>query len=401
MAPRTWDVVLYGATGFAGGFAAKYLANQAPKDLRWAIAGRSEDKLERLKANLGRDDVGIVVADSSSPDAIGTMAENTAVLISTVGPFALYGTPVVEAAVKHGTHYVDITGETPWVRDLIDQFHDQAAVDGTRIVPMCGYDSIPSDMGAWMVADFIRRTWDEDTAHIHAAFSIAGGGLNGGTFATLLNDSPGSRRKMLDVQLLNPSSARSDDERKRSSDVRKVKYHEDFERWLCPFIMAVVNTRVVRRSNALFGLEKHAYGPAFTYQEWMNAGSRSKAVATTAGLGGAMMLLSTKPGRALARKLGPKPGQGPSETQIERGFIRTRFVGRSASGRRVDGLMEYPGDAGNKATVLMLVESALALALQLDELPDRGGVLTPAVAFEDVLLQRLRAAGMRWDVAPA
>jgi short subunit dehydrogenase-like uncharacterized protein len=396
---REWDVVLYGATGFTGKRAAHYFAKNAPADLKWAIAGRTKSKLEQLRAQLGRDDVGVIVADSSDVSSVEAMVARTRVMLSTAGPFALYGTPVVKACVDYGVHYVDITGETPWVRSLIDSFHDKAAADKTRIVPLCGYDSVPSDLGAWMMADHIRRELKQGTVEVRAAFSMSGGGLNGGTLASATNMSAAREGSQLyDVLLLNPSNRNTEEERRRSVDPLGVDYDEDFGRWMHPFVMGPVNTRVVRRSNALFALEGRPYGSAFRYTERADVSSRAKAYAITGVLGGVGLLLSRRSGRWLANKFGPKPGEGPSEEKIEGGYCRTRFVGVAEDGRKVQGKMEYLGDAGNKATVLMVCECALALALQLNELPDRGGVLPPAVAFEGILLERLRQAGMVWEI---
>jgi short subunit dehydrogenase-like uncharacterized protein len=401
MSERTWDLVLYGATGFTGQIAASTLLSHAPSDLRWAIAGRNRAKLDTLHGRLG-DKVGVIVADSADHAAVDAMVASTVALISTAGPFAKYGTPVVESAVRHGTHYADITGETPWVRGLIDRFHDQAQQDGTRIVPLCGYDSVPSDMGAWMMADLIRERWGEPTAEVRAAFLAAGGGLNGGTLASAIEmGERGETRQVADTLLLNPSDCRTQEERRRSKDPRKVVYDEDLGRWLAPFIMGPVNSRVVRRSNALFSKEGRAYGPEFGYREWLDAGSRRRALAATGILGAATGLLASKTGRRIARALGPSPGQGPKEGAIAAGFIRTRYVARSASGKLAFGRMEYKGDAGNKATVLMLCTAGMLLAKEGATLPQRGGLLTPATAFEGRLLEQLRAAGMTWEAAPA
>ena len=392
--------MLYGATGFTGKQTAAYFAKQAPESVRWAIAGRDGARLEAVRSAIGRPDVGVIVADALDTTAIEAMVARTRVVLSTAGPFALYGDKLVETCVSFGVHYVDITGETPWVRTLIDRFHERAQAEKTRIVPLCGFDSIPSDLGAFMVADFARREWDQSMASTRSAFTLSRGGLNGGTLASALNLSASKQgRALYDMALLNPGGS-SKAERDRSKILAGVVYDADFERYLCPFVMATVNTQVVRRSNALFGLEGRAYGSDYRYSEAMESSSRARAWAITGGLAFAGGLLGSPIGRRVAKRLGPKPGQGPSEEDMDQGFTRTRYLGVTEDGHKIRGEMSYAGDAGNRMTVLALCECALALATQLEDLPDRGGVLTPATAFEGLLLERLRAAGMTWNVGP-
>jgi len=400
VADREWDVVLYGATGFTGKQSAEYFAKHAPEGLKWAIAGRNQAKLEAVRSGLGRDDVGVIIADATDTPALESMVARTKVVLTTAGPFELYADKLVEVCVSYGVHYVDITGETPWVRTLIDRFHDKAVANKTRIVPLCGFDAIPSDLGAFMVADYIRKEWDLETASIVSGFTVSRGGLNGGTLASALNMSEKKQgTKLYDTALLNPGGSTAA-ERARSKLVVSVLYCDDLERFQCPFVMAPGNTQVVRRSNALFGLEGRAYAADFRYRETMETPSRHRAWAMTGGLALVGGVLSRSLGRRVIKRFGPKPGEGPSEEAMNEGFTRTRYVGEATDGRKVRGKMEYAGDAGNRTTVLMLCECALALATQLDELPDRGGILTPAVAFEGVLLDRLRNAGMTWEVSP-
>ena len=178
MPDRNFDIVVYGATGFTGRQAAAYLAEHAPDGLRWTIAGRRPDALAALREELGLS-AEPIVADSGAPETVDAMAAQTRVLLTTAGPFARYGTPVVAACVARGTHYVDITGETPWVADLIEAFHDEAAKAGTRIVPCCGFDSVPSDLGAWWLVRQIHEATGKGARSVRAAFSMYGGGLNG------------------------------------------------------------------------------------------------------------------------------------------------------------------------------------------------------------------------------
>ncbi len=395
-----YDLVVFGATGFTGRLAAAYLAAHAPKELRIAIAGRSGAKLEALKRDLPRE-VGVIVADSSDREAVGRMVSAARVILSTAGPFATYSDSVVEACVAGRTDYADITGETAWARTLIDRFHDQAARDGTRIVPFCGFDSVPSDLGAWAVVDWIRRTWGQPTVSVSASFSVRGGGINGGTVASALEVGERKQgRAVRDPVLLNPPEHRDRDDRDGNADRMTVTWDPARRKWLAPFVMAAVNTRVVRRSAALFADAGHSYGEGFRYDEALETSTRLQAWSVGAGTAALFGLVASKPGRALVRRLAPAPGEGPSEEARARGSIRIRLLGRAADGRVAMGTFADQGDAGNTFTVKALCESGLAMVLDRDRLPTRAGVLTPATAFGEVLADRLRAAGVTIEVAP-
>ena len=397
-----YDVVLFGVTGFTGRQTAEWFDAHAPEGLRWAIAARNATKLAALADSL-TSSPDQIIADSTDAASIDAMVAQARVLLTTAGPFAKYGTPVVEACVRHKTHYVDITGETPWVADLIEAFHAQAAADGTRIVPFCGFDSIPSDVGTLMVVDWIRENYGQPTKNVRAGFSVTGG-VNGGTLASgLVMAEAGENKRLAHTQLLNPPEFRTKEERDRSADFASVAWDDDLERWTAPFFMASINTRVVRRSNALRHLWANdtAYGDTFTYNECAEFRSRRQAYGMAAGGLVAVALLSNRPGRAIAKRFGPDPGEGPSEETMDGGYRRARISATADDGRKALGTVSYPGDPGNRATVLMLCCSALALALDLDALPgglERGGVLTPATALGQPLIERLRTAGMTWTV---
>lgn len=394
-----YDIVLYGATGFTGRQCARHLATHAD-GLKWAIAGRSRSKLEALAAEVAP--TGVIVADSTDAAAVDAMVQQARVICTTAGPFARYGTPVVEACVAHGVDYVDITGETPWVRDLIDRFHDTAALGGTRIVPFCGFDSVPSDLGALYVVEQLRQR-GTTTRRISASFT-AKGGLNGGTLDSALTMAEsGEARRMADPLLLNPRDRQSDAERKRSRDLRSVIYDPDRDVWLTPFIMAQINTRVVRRSNALFAeYDGQPYGPRFTYHEAMEMKGKAKAYGVGLGLAAVEKLLRKRWGRSLLRRVGPDPGQGPSDATMDGGFTRVRLVGSGDDGQKVLATLQSQGDPGNRVTVKILCESALMLAQStrstLPGGPSRGGVLTPATALGLGLLDRLEAVGFRLSI---
>jgi short subunit dehydrogenase-like uncharacterized protein len=295
--------------------------------------------------------------------------------------------------VRLGTHYVDITGETPWMRDIASRYHDRAAADGTRIIPACGFDSVPSDLGTYLMARHVRGAMGVPCTEVRTFFRLSGG-LNGGTVASLLSmlDMPRDRR---------PESSRAPDTRVRL--VKAPRYDAESGAWIGPFVMAPTNTHVVRRSLTL-AEEWHAADGPLVYQEAMRFDgpfARGRAVATTAGLGLLLAALKQPLTRRLLQPLLPKPGTGPSEQTMNAGWFTCELLGIAADNRRAHGLIRYDGDPGNRATTVLVCESALALALDADALPGgrhRGGVLTPATGLGDVLAARLRRAGVVIDI---
>lgn len=391
---RKYDLVLYGASGFTGRQTVAYCQQAAPPGLRWAIAGRNRDKLNSVNS-AGVD---VLIADSQDAAALDAIAECTRVVATTAGPFSLYGTQLVDSCVRHRTHYCDITGETPWIRSLIDRYHEKAAADGTRIVPTCGFDSIPSDVGAWLTARHIREVLHSECDSMAAYFKL-GGGINGGTLAsfyTLIES--GQIGRVRDPYLLNPDrSAPPPEQRARNADPSGVRYDPDLGRWATSFVMGSINTRVVRRTQALLGSE-------FDYQEYSSF--KKPSTARVASVGGRVFesILGSGMGRRLLRPLLPKPGDGPSQKVMDGGFFETTFIARAKSGEVVRAVLQGQGDPGNRITVKCLCESAFVLAMT-DE-PSRrppagrGGVLTPVTALGDHLVPRLAAAGIRFQVVP-
>jgi len=399
---RKYDVVLYGASGFVGRQTVAYFARHPQVKalgLKWAIAGRSADKLEAVRKDCGAPKVGVLVAEAHDTKAMDALARSATVVLSTAGPFALYGSELVAACVRHGTHYVDITGETPWVKGLIDRHHDAAERNGARIIPFCGFDSIPSDLSARLANEAMWARYGEACTAVKVAFSIRGG-FNGGTLASLFNMlASGQSAAMADPFLLNPEGVRPANAAAHA-DPLGPRHDADFSAWLGPFMMSTINTRVVRRSAALLG-----YAEGYAYQEYLRLGRGPAAAlaATSLSVGSftSQAALRLAPVRRLAQRLAPPPGAGPSEASMDGGSFRAQWVGHSASGKMVRGVIADKGDPGNRATTKMLCESALALALQLDELPGgrrHGGLLTPASGLGDVLVQRLRLAGMTLKV---
>ena len=403
---RPFDLVLYGASGFVGAQTVAYIAAHAPANLKWALCGRNLAKLEATRAAIpGAAGAAVLVADAQDREALAKVASQTRVVLSTAGPFALYGSGLVQACVDHGTHYCDITGETPWVRQLIDAHHDDAVTSGTRIVPFCGFDSIPSDIGVHLLISAMREQWQQDCVHVKSAFTLGGGGFNGGTvqsFMTMMDQ--GQSGAINDLFLLNPLGSRPPNERAHA-DVTGPRHDKDFDAWVGPFIMGQINTRVVRRADAL---RRSAAGlpntQALVYQETMRFGRGAAAGVITAAFSAGSVatqgLMAIGPLRRLANRFTPQAGEGPSEARMDAGFFKCELFGTAADGRRMRAVVSDQGDAGNRATTKFVCESALALAVDGASLPGGGGVIPPSIAMGDVIVARLRAAGMRLEVAP-
>lgn len=389
---RDYDVLLYGAGGFTGRQTVAYLTSHAPTGLRWAIAGPRRHTLEAARAAAGAplSDADVIVAPSQDQLAVDAIVSRARVVLNTAGPFALYGTPVVDACVRFGTHYVDITGETPWMREIANRYHAAAADRGTRIIPCCGFDSVPSDLGAMLMTRHVNETMQTPCTEVRAAYQISGG-LNGGTVASLLN--------MLDAPREPGSAANRERRDERIRAVNRPQFDAQLGTWIGPFVMAPTNTAVVRRSMMLAEQFGDSLSSRFVYQEAMRYDApfaRAKAFAGTAALGLTLAALKNRMSRRVFQPLLPKPGAGPSTATMNSGWFRCELLGTAADGRVVRGLIAYDGDPGNRATTTFICESALALAIDGDTLPGgstRGGVLTPATGLGEALVRRLRGAG--------
>lgn len=406
MTDRDFDIVVWGATGFTGSLVAEYLLEQygVGGDLRWAIAGRNENKLEKLRQALGTDAVGlpVILADSHDEQRLTAMVAKARVVISTVGPYAKYGSNLVAACVEQGTHYCDLAGEAQWIRRMIDTHHDAAVASGARIVHCCGFDSVPSDLGVWFLQREAQRRYGVHCKAITMLVKVIRGGLSGGTMASMLNLIEETRadrsvaRVLRDPYGLNPAGEREGPD---GPDQRDVRFDELAETWTAPFIMAGINTRVVRRSHALLGWP---YGRDFGYREAVMLGSgtasRLKAMSMTLGLGAFVTAASFKVTRRLLQRfVVPAPGEGPSREQRENGFFDLRLFGELPDGSIIKGRVTGDRDPGYGSTSKMLAESAVCLAR--DELAAGGGVLTPATAMGDALLVRLTEnAGLTFEL---
>lgn len=387
MADREFDIVLYGATGFAGRLTAEYLAGHAPDQLRWALAGRNQAKLAAIRDELaeqhpGLADLPLVEADSTDGDSLDAMAKRTRLLITTVGPYALYGEPLVKACAENGTHYTDLTGEPGFVDDMYVKYHPAAVKSGAKIVHTCGFDSIPHDLGAY----FTVLQLPEGAPVSVESRVRASGMISGGTFYSALNGF-GHAKQTIDA-------ARARRKLEKAPEGRKVKPlnrppHRDkkMRMWVAP--LPTIDLFVVLRSAMLMD----RYGPSFRYGHNYAAKRLLTVVGGTLFVGTVFLLAQIPPLRKLMMKLIP-PGTGPSEERRAKSWFRVEFVGEGG-GQTVRTAVSG-GDAGYTETAKMLAETSLALVL--DDVPDRVGQITPVAAAGDALLKRLPAAGIKIEV---
>ena len=392
MASRDYDLVVFGATGFTGRLVAEYIVERR-QPIRFAIAGRNRGKLDEVAAALGGCDV--IVADALDPAAMAEVARRARVVCTTAGPYAKYGSELVAACAAAGTHYCDLTGEVPWMREMIDRHHARAEASGARIVHTCGFDSIPSDLGTWCVQQECIARFGKPASRVTGLFAELAGSMSGGTAASAIeisNQAAGDRevrRVLRNPYALDPdpSAPRPD-----APDIRSIGWDARQKRFTFPFFMADVNTRVVRRSHALAG---QPWGASFVYEEKMSsrgtAGGLATAVGVTGALGAFAAALGNTHVRPLVAKWLPQPGEGPSKEARERGRWKLRLVAEVGDDRVVYVAGDH-ADPGYGSTAKMLGESALCLAQ--DALTSSGGVQTPSIAMGAMLAERLRAAGL-------
>ena len=391
---REFDIIVWGATGFTGKLVAEYLYNKYSSNgaVRWAMAGRNQTKLEAVRAEVADETVSLVLADSHDEASLNSMASRTKVICSNVGPFLKYGAKLVEACVNNQTHYCDLTGESIFVRQTIDKHHETAKANGTKIVPSCGFDSIPSDLGVYYVQQEAKKQTGQPAKEIRMRVTDFKGEFSGGTFATLMLITQKVRQdKSLFGIVGNPYSLNPVGEQTGidKPGIRGVVYDEVVKSWIYPFIMEGINTKTVRRSNALSG---YAYGKDFQYSEAMYAGDGE------AGKQIAQKILerqaATRTKEAAQRM--PKPGEGPSKEKREAGHYTYKFFTTLQDGTSATGIVTGDRDPGYGSTSKIIAESAVCLAQ--DDLPSTAGVITPAIAMGDALLKRLQAnAGLTFS----
>jgi short subunit dehydrogenase-like uncharacterized protein len=407
---REFELVVWGATGFTGRLTAECLlaltGTEAARELRWALGGRDRAKLEQTREAIARETghdasgIPLLVGDGQDAAFVDELAKRTRVVCTTVGPYAKYGSKLVAACAANGTDYCDLTGEVHWMQQMIDAHQETAARTGARIVFTCGFDCIPSDLGVSFLQREMRARHSGPCQRIELRVKGFSGGASGGTIASMINmleeaaEDPRVRRAMNEPYSLNPKGERSGPD---GPEAVAPRYDEHAGQWLAPFVMATINTKVVRRSNALQG---YAYGRDFRYDEamWMGAGPLgfAKAAGLSAGSLAMQTTMSIAPlRRALSGSL-PQPGDGPDRAKREAGYFDLRLRGESAQGHVLHARVAGDRDPGYGSTSRMLAESALCLAR--DELEVGGGLATPASALGDALLARLPRAGVTFRI---
>jgi short subunit dehydrogenase-like uncharacterized protein len=404
---REFDVVLWGATGFTGRLVAEYLLARhgAAGDLRWALGGRNEQKLGAVRAELGPGAAALplVVGDGDDEGFLALLAQRAAVVCTTVGPYARHGSKLVAACVAHGTDTCDLTGEVQWMRRMIDAHEKEAAATGARIVHTCGFDSIPSDLGVAFVQREMQARHGVACPRVRGRVAGFSGGMSGGTAASMLEmleaaaRDPALRRLLADPYALNPEGHRRGSD---SADATAPRWDDAFGQWTGPFVMAGINTRVVRRTNALLG---DPWGTDFRYDEAMLTGAGPagwlKATGVSAGTLAMVAAGALGPLRALLGRLVPAPGEGPSAARREAGYWDLRFLGEHPSDPASNLRARVTGDRdpGYGSTAKMLGESAACLAQ--DPGTVGGGFWTPAAALGERLQRRLeRHAGITFEI---
>jgi len=386
-AGRRYDVVLFGATGFTGGLTADYLAANAPEEMRWALAGRNRSKLDAVAARLAvaapeapKPDV--IVADAADEAALRQAAESTRVVITTIGPYALYGGPLVAACAAAGTDYCDLTGEPEFVDRVWLEHHAEAERTGARLVHCCGFDSIPHDLGAY----FTVQRLPEGVPLTVNGYVKSNASFSGGTFHSAVNGFGRARQTLSAAKERKRLESRAEGRQIHAAPAR-IRHEESLGGWTVP--LPTIDGAIIRRSAAVLD----RYGPDFTYGHNMVAKHLATVGAIAGGVGTAFTLAQLPPTRKLLLKL-KAPGEGPSEAERERSWFKVVFVGEGGGKRVVTEVSG--GDPGYSETSKMLAESGLCLAF--DELPQRSGQLTTAAAMGDALLERVQRAGIRFAV---
>jgi short subunit dehydrogenase-like uncharacterized protein len=409
MTTRDHDIVVFGATSFVGQILTRYLFDEfgVGRDLDWAAAGRSLPKLESVRESLGRGaaKLELLQADAGDEASLRKLCRSARVIVSTVGPYALYGEPLVRACATTGTDYCDLTGEVQWMRRMIQQYEEAARESGARIVHNCGFDSIPSDLGVHFLQREAQTRFGAPCTTVKMRVRNIRGGFSGGTVASLLNvlkevqANPALRKELADPYSICPPG--SVKKKVRQPNVGFAEFDADFNAWVAPFVMSAINTRVVHRTNALL---HDAYGPEFRYDEAVMTGrglrGRLTASATGAGLGAFVVAGAIGPVRGLLEKyVLPAPGEGPSPEAQRKGGFDLRFHGRTQAGEVLRARVTGDRDPGYGSTGRMLGQAAACLAQDIPRHEKAGGFWTPAAIFGDRIVDRLqRHAGLRFEL---
>lgn len=384
---KTYDLILHGATSFVGQIMTEYLANYQSESYSWAISGRSESKLLALKNRLGLN-IEHFIADAADESSLSAICEQTKVVVSTVGPYALYGEALIKACVTSGTDYCDLTGEPQWIKAMLDKYESQAQTSGARIVHCTGFDSIPSDIGVYSLQKRAIERTGQPAKHVKMRVRKIKGAASGGTIASMMNvlkeakEDPQLRKALVNPYVLCPSNHGFT---VRQKNHKKAEQDKQLKMWTMPFVMAAINERVVHRSNALLD---NMYGSEFRYDEAMSAKTASQAWTFTLGLGAFMLGASVSPIRSLLESyVLPKPGEGPSPEDQLNGMFDMRFYANLEDNQKIVIKVEGDRDPGYGSTAKMLAQSALCLAKDVPDLA--GGFWTPASALNEALISRL------------
>ena len=404
-ASSPFDLVVFGATSFVGQIITRYLFDQYGVDgpANWAIAGRSDSKLSALRTSLGEAarNLPIIVADTQSAEALTNLCTQTRVVLSTVGPYALYGEPLIKACAQTGTDYCDLAGEVIWIKQMIDRYEALARQTGARIVPCCGYDSIPSDLGVYFLQQRANERFGQYCATVHMRVKAASGGVSGGTMASMLNLAKETaadtrlRKILADPYALCPPVGFG---RPKQQPVLSVTYDNMANAWVTPFVMAAINERVVQRSNAFLH-----YSQNFRYNEAIQTGKGPLgfmgSAAVTVAMGGLLTAVAVAPLRRIVSKFMPKPGEGPSPEAQRTGYFVHEVYGQTEAGQTLTVRVSGDRDPGYGSTAKMIAQAGLCLAQDSSKTDKPGGFYTPATLFGDHLIERLqRFSGLTFEV---
>ena len=399
----TYDLIVWGASGFTGRLVAEYLYQTygaQENGLRWAMGGRNADKLKSVANELGIKNVPIITGDASDRASLRAIAEQTRVICTTVGPYHHYGSAMVEACVAAGTDYVDLSGEPAWMRKMIDLHGDQARASGARIVHSCGFDSIPFDFGVLYLQTEAQKRFGAPCVEVKGRVKAVKGKASGGTIASMIAtieagaDDPNVRQVMTNPYGLAPDETVK---RPRQPNGNKSYFDKDANSWVAPFVMAVINTKNVHRSNMLMN---YAYGKEFLYSEMMITRSRLVSTMVAASLGLFAGAITIGPVRSVMKRfMLPSPGEGPNAQEREAGFYVVHFIGKSADGTRLTAKVKGERDPGYGSTSRMIGEAAVCLALDVAKDAAPGGFWTPAAVMGPPLMDRLIAkAGLSFSM---
>ncbi|MFN0023094.1 MAG: saccharopine dehydrogenase family protein [Parvularculaceae bacterium] len=387
MAEREFDLIVYGATGYTGRLVADYLVQRTGADpsLKWAMAGRSKAKLIEVRAEIDPlESTPLVVADAADPASLKAMTARARCVVTTVGPYQLYGEPLVAACAEAGSDYVDLCGEPAWMRAMIDKHDAAARKSGARIVFSCGFDSIPFDLGVWFTQEEAMKEFAAPAREIKCRVRGMKGKFSGGTAASLKATMTAAFKDPSIIDLLkNPFALTPGFDGARQPSGSNPMVDEALGVWVAPFIMAPINTKNVHRSNFLMN---HPYGKDFLYSEMMMTGP---------GEQGEKIAHAIARDTSLMGDDAPKPGEGPTKEERDTGFYDILFIGETARGEKIRTFCKGDRDPGYGSTSKMIAESAICLVRDSAATP--GGITTPAAAMGRALLKRLEAnAGLNF-----